>query len=60
LAERDTRLNVLSSLIGLPTRTLSEVIEPVLIRLGLVTKDGQGRRSLTGQGHEHVANSDAV
>lgn len=60
LAESDTRLNVLSSLIGLPTRTISEVIEPVLIRLGLVTKDGQGRRCLTSKGHEHVAISDAV
>ncbi|MDB4778234.1 AAA family ATPase [bacterium] len=57
LAESDARLNVLSARIGLPTRTLSEVIEPVLIRLNLVTKNGQGLRCLTGQGHEHLANS---
>ena len=48
------RLNVISSLIGLPSRTISQVTEPFLIRLGLVVKDDQGRRQLTTLGHEHA------
>lgn len=54
LLEGPARLNVLSSLLGLPTRTLSQVVEPFLIRAGLVTKDDQGRRELTALGREHT------
>jgi Holliday junction DNA helicase RuvB len=60
LADGSKRLNVISSLLGLPSRTISQVTEPFLIRIGLVIKDDQGRRQLTTKGHEHVdtVNSD--
>jgi holliday junction DNA helicase RuvB len=57
LAEGDSRLNVISSRIGLPSRTVSQVTEPFLIRADLVVKDDQGRRQLTPKGREHLANS---
>src|SRR5579863_7889282 len=57
LAEGTSRLNVLSSTLGLPTRTVSTVIEPFLIRVGLILKDDAGRRQLTGKGREHLSNS---
>lgn len=56
LAEGPTRLNVLASRLGLPTRTISEVTEQFLVRAGLVTKDDQGRRQLTASGHQHASN----
>lgn len=55
LLEGPTRLNVLASRLGLPSRTVAEVTEPFLIRAGLVVKDDQGRRQLTAQGREHAA-----
>jgi Holliday junction DNA helicase RuvB len=55
LAERDTRLNVIASRLGLPPRTVSQVTEPFLLRIGLICKDDQGRRQLTASGREHVA-----
>lgn len=54
LKEGATRLNVVASRLGLPTRTVSQVTEPLLIRLGLVGKDEQGRRQLTAAGYEHL------
>ena len=54
LADTPTRLNVISSQLGLPPKTISEVIEPFLIRSGLVTKDQQGRRMLTAYGLKYV------
>src|SRR5690606_36308370 len=57
IAEGPTRLNVIASRIGLPTRTISEVTESFLIRAGLTCKDEQGRRNLTQKGHEHLSNS---
>jgi holliday junction DNA helicase RuvB len=56
LTEGTTRLNVLTSMLGLPTRTVSQVTEPFLIRAGLVVKDDQGRRQLTALGREHLSN----
>lgn len=53
LSDGPKRLNVISSLLGLPSRTISQVTEPFLIRIGLVIKDDQGRRQLTTAGHEH-------
>ena len=50
------RLNILSSILGLPAKTISDVIEPFLVRLGLVTKDEQSRRNLTALGREHLSN----
>jgi Holliday junction DNA helicase RuvB len=55
LAEGASRLNVIASRLGLPSRTVAEVTEPFLIRSGLVTKDDQGRRQLTAEGREHLS-----
>lgn len=57
LANGPTRLNVLASALGLPSRTVSEVTEPFLVRAGLLTKDDQGRRCLTALGHQHLSSS---
>ena len=57
LAEGASRLNVISSRLGLPSRTVAEVTEPFLIRSGLVMKDDQGRRQLTAEGREHLSRS---
>jgi len=54
LAGGPVRLNVVASRLGLPSRTVAEVIEPYLIRSGLVVKDDSGRRVLTDQGQEAV------
>ena len=51
------RVNVVASLLGLPSRTISHVVEPFLLRAGLVIKDDQGRRQLTLAGHEHLSKS---
>jgi len=55
LGDGPKRLNVISSLLGLPSRTISQVTEPFLIRAGLILKDDQGRRQLTTSGHQHVS-----
>ena len=57
VAEGPTRLNVVASRLGLPTRTVAEVTESFLIRAGLICKDDQGRRNLTQLGHEHLSES---
>ena len=51
------RLNVIASRLGLPTQTVSQVIEPYLIRSGLVMKDDQGRRQLTAGGREGLVST---
>jgi Holliday junction DNA helicase RuvB len=56
-AEGATRLNVIASMLGLPSRTVSTVIEPFLLRVGLVVKDDGGRRQITAQGKEHLSKS---
>lgn len=60
LADGASRLNVIASMLGLPSRTVAEVTEPFLIRAGLVVKDDQGRRQLTAQGREHLMKSCGV
>jgi Holliday junction DNA helicase RuvB len=60
LAEGASRLNVIASLLGLPARTVSQVIEPFLIRAGLILKDDQGRRQLTAEGREHMTRSTRI
>ena len=55
LLEGPTRLNMLASRLGLPSRTVAEVTEQFLIRAGLVVKDDQGRRQLSAEGREHAA-----
>ena len=54
LAEGPTRLNIIASILGLPTRTVAEVTEQFLIRSGLIDKDKSGMRQLTAKGLEHA------
>ena len=54
LASGPTRLNVIASVLGLPTRTVSQVTEQFLVRSGLIDKDKSGLRQLTAKGLEHV------
>ncbi|WP_337173523.1 AAA family ATPase [Paludisphaera sp.] len=54
LAQGVSRLNVIASMLGLPSRTVAEVSEPFLIRTGLMIKDDQGRRQLTSEGRERL------
>ena len=54
LADGASRLNVLASLLGLPSRTVAQVTEPFLIRAGFIVKDDQGRRQLTSAGRDHL------
>ena len=53
VADGASRLNVIASVLGLPPKTVSEVIEPFLVRAGLLVKD-DGRRELTAKGREHL------
>lgn len=57
LLEGTSRLNVVASIMGLPARTVSQVVEPFLLRMGLILKDDQGRRELTSKGREHLSDS---
>ena len=50
------RLNVLASCLGMPSKTVSDVVEPFLIRSGLIIKDNGGRRTLTKIGMDHLSN----
>jgi len=56
VADGDSRLNVIATMLGLPSRTVSSVTEPFLIRSKLIVKDEQGRRCLTAKGREHLLN----
>ena len=51
------RLNVLASILGMAPRTVSEVIEPFLVRSRLLIKDKNGLRQLTQQGLDHLSKS---
>jgi Holliday junction DNA helicase RuvB len=55
LTEGDSRLNVIASRVGLPARTVSQVVEPFLLRAGLIVKDDQSRRQLTSLGRGHLS-----
>ena len=57
VAEGATRLNVIASMLGLPSRTVATVVEPFLLRAGLIVKDDSGRRQLTPAGRERVSMS---
>jgi Holliday junction resolvasome RuvABC ATP-dependent DNA helicase subunit len=49
------RLNMISSKLALPTKTVEKVIEAdFLIRSGLLEKDEQSRRVLTSEGRRHA------
>lgn len=54
LNDGPSRLNVIASVLGLPTRTVSEVTESYLIRSGMIDKDKSGMRQLTAKGLQHV------
>jgi holliday junction DNA helicase RuvB len=54
LMDGPRRVNVLASALGVPSKTLSSVTEPFLIRAGLVDKDDASRRVLTPEGHRHL------
>jgi Holliday junction DNA helicase RuvB len=57
LAAGPTRLNVIASVLGLPSRSVSQVVEQFLVRSGLIDKDKSGLRQLTAKGLEHVRRS---
>lgn len=57
LADGPLRLNVISSVIGLPSRTISEVTEPYLLRSGLVSKMEDGKRTITQKAIDHLNRS---
>jgi len=51
-----SRLGMISSRMGLPRRTIEQVVESEwLIRSGMITKDDQSRRQLTKAGMEHAS-----
>lgn len=52
LSDGPVRLNCIATVLGLPSRTISEVTESYLIRAGYITKDEQGKRLLTDRGVE--------
>lgn len=56
VADGASRLNVIGSLLGLPARSVAQVIEPFLLRSGLLVKDDNGRRELTSKAREHQSN----
>lgn len=60
VAGGNSRLNVIASMLGLPSRTVAEVTEPFLIRSGLLVKDDQGRRQLTALGRKHASPDDTT
>jgi len=59
LADGPLRLNMLVSMLGLPAKTVSSVTESFLIRSGLITKDKNGLRMLTGKGMAHIGASNS-
>jgi len=49
-----TKLNVVSSKLGLPRQTISNVIESVLLRLELIEKGKCSERIITDKGRTHL------
>lgn len=60
VGDGNTRLNVIASMLGLPVRTVSQVVEPFLLRTSLLTKDDQGKRQLTAQGREYLTSCRSI
>jgi Holliday junction DNA helicase RuvB len=54
-----SRIGTIASRIAMPVTTVQRVVEPFLIRSGLLSKD-EGRRELTSEGRDFVANSSAT
>jgi len=57
LGTKSLRLNVLGSLLGIGSKVVSDVIEPYLVRSGLLIKDKNGLRQLTQEGLDHLSKS---
>ena len=55
-ARKPLRLNVIAARLGLPTRTIANVFEPYLLRLGLIQRCAEGR-AITHEGIEYLAAS---
>ncbi|MFC1764987.1 Holliday junction DNA helicase RuvB C-terminal domain-containing protein [Planctomycetota bacterium] len=55
--DRAVPLNVISSKLGLPSKTVSNIIESYLIREGFITKDKYSMRVLTAKGSKHIENN---
>jgi Holliday junction DNA helicase RuvB len=53
LIDGGQKLNILSSMLGLPVKTISDVVEPFLLRAGLIIK-GENGRVLTQKGIDHI------
>lgn len=59
LSSGPSRLNVVASVLGLPSRTV-QGIESTLIRFDLITKTNSGTRELTKAGRDHLATNRPV
>jgi holliday junction DNA helicase RuvB len=55
LGQGPARLNVLGSMLGLSTKTLTKTVEPYLLRSGMIVKTDAGMRQLTQLGQEHLS-----
>jgi len=53
-SHKTMKLNVIGSKLGLPRKTIADVIEPYLLRIGYISKDGSNR-IITDTGKEHIA-----
>jgi Holliday junction DNA helicase RuvB len=53
---KSMKLNVIASKIGLPQQTVSNVIEPYLLRIELIEKVGC-ERQITEKGNSHINSS---
>ena len=49
------QLSVLASRLGIPTKTLTSVVEPYLYQSGLIEKGKQSKRYLTVRGKQHLS-----
>jgi len=54
-----SRIGTIASKIAMPVTTVQKVVEPFLIRSGLLSKD-EGRRELTAEGRDFVAHFSAT
>lgn len=60
IGDGHARWNVIASMLGLPARTVSQVVEPFLLRAGLLAKAAQGKRQLTGIGREYLSSCRSI
>ena len=55
LGNGPARLNVLGSMLGLSSKTLTKTVEPYLLRSGMIVKTDGGLRQLTETGQQHLS-----